>query len=58
MSNKKITENERDKIYAAIKLIEALTKQGKLPLHVFQNILNEYKHAIDLNDFKCCVSHT
>lgn len=58
MRNKKVTDDERDKIYAAIKLIEALARQGKLPLHVFQNILNEYKHVVDLNDFKCCISHT
>lgn len=58
MKNKKITEGERDKIYAALKLIEALVKQEKLPSHVFRNILNEYKHVVDLNDFKCCISHT
>lgn len=58
MNNKKITEIEKDKIYAAIKLIEYLAKQGKLPLHVFQNILDEYNHIIDLNDFQYCFLHT
>lgn len=58
MVKKKITEDERDKIYAAIKLIEALFQQGKIPLYVFRNILNEHKNIIDLDEFKCCHIHS
>lgn len=48
-----ISVEECDKIYAALKLIENLYKQGLIKTHVFRNILNEYKDVIDLDEFRC-----
>lgn len=53
MNRIKVTEEEKNKIYAALKLIEALYKNGKIPKHVFKNILEEKKNIIDLKDFQC-----
>lgn len=54
MTKTKLTEEEKDKTYSALKLIECLYSQGKVPKHVFRNILNDYKHQINMNDFQCC----
>ena len=53
MNKKKITEEEKDITFAALKLIEALYKNGDIPKHVFKNILEEKKNVIDLKDFQC-----
>ena len=54
MSNKpKITEQEKNEIYAALKLIEALYINGKIQKHVFKNILEQKKNIVDLKEFKC-----
>ena len=50
---KQISKNEKAKIYAAIKLIENLYKQGKIKKHIFKNILNEYNDYIDISEFQC-----
>ena len=50
---KQISKTEKEKIYAAIKLIENLYKQGKIKKHIFKNILNEYNDYIDISEFQC-----
>lgn len=50
---KKLSSEEKNKIYAALKLIENLHKHGLLEEYIFKNILNDYKDCIDLSDFKC-----
>lgn len=37
--------------FAALKLIEQLYKDGKLPAHIFRNILKEYADVVDLSQF-------
>lgn len=51
MSEKNI--NEKETVYAALKLIENLYKMSKIKKHVFLNILNEYKSYVDISEFKC-----
>lgn len=48
-----INQSEKETIYAALKLIENLYKQGQIKQYVFKNILNEYKDCIDISEFKC-----
>lgn len=43
----------KEEIYAAIKLIENLFKQGLIKRHIFKNILEEYKDCIDTSEFQC-----
>lgn len=50
---KKLSEEEYNLTYAALKLIENLFQQGKIKKHVFRNILNEYSDRIDISAFKC-----
>lgn len=50
---KEIDKNEYNKIFAALKLIEALFIDGKIKYHVFRNILDDYKDVVDLSGFKC-----
>ncbi|MBQ3021902.1 MAG: hypothetical protein IJD91_01060 [Clostridia bacterium] len=50
---KKLSDEEKDKIYAALKLIENLHKQGLVKKYIFKNILNDYRDCIDLSEFKC-----
>lgn len=50
----KTTEEEKDKIHSAIKLIEYLYHQGLIKRQVFLGILNEYNNRINTNDFQCC----
>ena len=49
--NKIISHEENSKIYAALKLIENLYKQGLIKKHVYKNILNDYNNCVDLSDF-------
>ena len=37
--------------FAALKLIEQLHKDGKLPAYIFRNILNDYADVVDLFQF-------
>lgn len=50
---KKLSEEEKNKIYAALKLIENLHKQGLIERHIFKNILDDYRDCVDLSKFKC-----
>ena len=53
MQKRKISEEEYNRIFAALKLIEALFLDGKIKYHVFKNILYDYDDIIDLSMFKC-----
>ena len=44
---------ETDKVYAALKLIELLFKEGLIKQHVYHNILEDYKNDIDISSFQC-----
>lgn len=37
--------------FAALKLIEQLYKDGKIPKHMFLNILTDYANVVDLSAF-------
>lgn len=52
-NNKKtiLSEEEYNTTYAALKLIEALYKQGKVQKHVYNNILLECSEKIDISNF-------
>ena len=50
---KKLSDKEKNNIYAALKLIENLHKQGLVEKHIFKNILNDYSDCVDLSEFKC-----
>ena len=50
---KKLSEEEYNITYAALKLIENLFKQGRIKQHIFKNILDDYKGSIDISAFKC-----
>ena len=53
MQNKELTSAHSNKIYAALKLIENLYKQGLIDQHIFINILNDYKRCVDISNFRC-----
>jgi len=42
--------------FAALKLIEQLYKDGKIPKYMFHNILNDYADKVDLSAFIICDS--
>ena len=44
---------EQDKLFAALKIIEALYQQGLIKSHVFRNILKEYENSLDISQFQC-----
>lgn len=48
MENKK----NKDKVFAALKLIEQLYVDGKISKHMWKNIKNDYKDVVDLSQFK------
>ena len=50
---KKKIESQHDKniLYTAIKLIQALYKEGHVSDYIYNNILNEYKRDIDISNF-------
>lgn len=43
-----------DCVYAALKLIELLYKDGKIKAHVWRNILREYGGVVDPAQFAEC----
>lgn len=53
MQNIELNSAHPDKIYAALKLIQNLYKQGKISKCTFTNILNECKIYIDISEFGC-----
>lgn len=50
---RKISEEEYNATYAALKLIENLFKQGRVKKHIYKNILADYADVIDISGFKC-----
>ena len=48
---KEKTDLTPDHYFAALKLIEQLHKDGKLPAYIFRNILNDYADVVDLSQF-------
>lgn len=49
----KRSNEEVDKIFASLKLIECLFHRGMIKQHVFLNILNDYKDCVDVSQFRC-----
>lgn len=50
--NKLIADKESN-VFCALKLIEQLYLDGKIPGYVFRNILREYQDKINVSDFVC-----
>lgn len=47
-----IDKDKRPEYYfAALKLIEQLYKDGKIPDYIYHNILNEYADIVDISAF-------
>ena len=44
--------NNKAIVFAALKLIEQLYKDGQISTLVYQNILKEYGEQVDLSQFK------
>lgn len=44
-------EYSPDYYFAALKLIEQLYKDGKIPKYMFKNILKDYADKVDLSAF-------
>lgn len=51
-NGKKNMITAKDTVFGALKLIEALCRDGEIPEHVFRNILNEYGDDLSLEDFR------
>ena len=45
------TEYTSDHYFAALKLLEQLHKNGKIPAYMFRNMLNDYADVVDLSKF-------
>ena len=45
------TEYTSDHYFAALKLLEQLHKDGKIPAYMFRNMLNDYADIVDLSKF-------
>ena len=52
----KMSANNNGTIFAAIKMLEQLYKNGRIPRHVLRNIIDEYADQIDTSSFLCCES--
>ena len=50
MNNIDISKNP-DYCFAALKLIEQLFRDGKIPEFMFRNILNDYADVVDVTEF-------
>ena len=44
-------EYTSDHYFAALKLLEQLHKDGKIPAYMFRNMLNDYADIVDLSKF-------
>ena len=49
--NKMNMEYTADHYFAALKLLEQLHKDGKIPAYMFRNMLNDYADVVDLSKF-------
>ena len=45
------TEYTSDHYFAALKLLEQLHKDGKIPAYMFRKMLNDYADVVDLSKF-------
>ena len=45
------TEYTSEHYFAALKLLEQLHKNGKIPAYMFRNMLNDYADVVDLSKF-------
>lgn len=45
------TDKRPEYYFAALKLIEQLYKDGKIPDYMYHNILNEYADIVDISAF-------
>ena len=45
------TEYTSGHYFAALKLLEQLHKDGKIPAYMFRNMLNDYADVVDLSKF-------
>ena len=45
------TEYTSEHYFAALKLLEQLHKDGKIPAYMFRNMLNDYADVVDLSKF-------
>ena len=45
------TSKNPDYCFAALKLIEQLFRDGKIPEFMFRNILNDYADIVDVTEF-------
>jgi hypothetical protein len=45
------TEYTSEHYFAALKLLEQLHKDGKIPSYMFRNMLNDYADVVDLSKF-------
>ena len=45
------TEYTSEHYFAALKLLEQLHKDGKIPAYMFRNMLNDYADIVDLSKF-------
>lgn len=46
-----ISKEEKNKKYAALKMIQCLYEQGKIKKHIYKNIILENKRYIDEKEF-------
>ena len=44
-------EYTSDHYFAALKLLEQLHKDGRIPAYMFRNMLNDYADVVDLSKF-------
>ena len=44
----------KETVYAALKLIANLYRQGLIPQHVYRNIVREYEAMVDITEFIAC----
>ena len=52
MKKGNVTVIEKNRIFVAIKLIECLYKNGKLPKHIYVNICREYAEYFNTDSKK------
>ena len=49
----KMSANNKGTIFAAIKMLEQLYKNGHIPSYVLRNVIDEYAEQIDTSSFPC-----
>lgn len=54
----KIVSRDPNLCFAALKLMEQMNRDGRIPAHVFRNILNDYAGIVDLSKFSVTETKT